>query len=133
MRWLSVLTSRSLEVTRSIIALGNEDIVLTAVAKRLVQGDGGTHEHLLDFAETLETGLELDVVVCLGLSDCRHDGDVVALGTDVVGVRDDGDVDVCNENPLVSAIFTNLPPKVEKEEEREKLTNHACVQPETEE
>ena len=45
-----------------------------------------THnELLLNGAETLKTGLELEVVVRGGLGNGGDDGDPVALGADVVG------------------------------------------------
>ena len=49
-------------------------------------GRGNTdHELLLDLAETLETGGELEVVVGVCLGDGGDDGDVVSLGADAVG------------------------------------------------
>ena len=56
--------------------------------------NGLAHELLLDLAKAVKTGLELEVVVGVRLSDSRDDGDVVALGADVVGRRDDSNVDV---------------------------------------
>ena len=62
-----------------IVALGDEDVVLGTILKRLVDGNRGTleivsvylsistqvtyHELLLNFAKAVETSLELDVVV----------------------------------------------------------------------
>lgn len=43
------------------------------------------HELLLNLAQTLQTGLELEVVVGTGLSNGGDDGDPVALGADIVG------------------------------------------------
>lgn len=43
------------------------------------------HELLLNLAQTLQTGLELEVVVSTGLSNGGDDGDPVALGADIVG------------------------------------------------
>ena len=77
-----------------VVALGNEDVVVCAALKGLVNGDGRAHELLLDFTEAFKTGLDLEVVVRVGLSDSADNGDVVALGADVVCSRDHGNVDV---------------------------------------
>ena len=69
----------SLEVAGGIVALGDEDVVLGTILKRLVDGNRGTleivsvylsistqvtyHELLLNLAKAVETSLELDVVV----------------------------------------------------------------------
>ncbi len=53
------------------------------------------HELLLDPAEALDARCELEVVVRRGLGDGGDDGDPVALGADVVGGGDAGDVNVC--------------------------------------
>jgi hypothetical protein len=68
-----------LEVAGGIVALGDEDVVLGTILKRLVDGNGGTlaivsvclhistrityHELLLNLAKAVETSLELDMVV----------------------------------------------------------------------
>lgn len=78
----------------SIVALGEEDVVVDSAFERLVERDGLAHELLLDVSKTIETGLKLKVVVAISLGNCRYDGNVVALGADVVGRRDDGDVNV---------------------------------------
>lgn len=78
----------------SIIALRDEDIVILSTLERLVEWDWWTHELLLNAAEALETGCKLEVVVGAGLGHGGHDGDVVALWTDVVGRGDHGDVNV---------------------------------------
>lgn len=68
-----------LEVAGGIVALGDEDVVLGAILKRLVDGNRGTleivsvyvsistqvtyHELLLNLAKAVETSLELNVVV----------------------------------------------------------------------
>lgn len=57
-------------------------------------GEVTHHELLLDLAEALEAGLELEVVVRRGLGHGGDDGDPVALGADVVGGGHAGDVDV---------------------------------------
>lgn len=62
------------------------------------RGVGGMiayHELLFDAAETLNSRGELEVVVCGGFGDSGDDGDIVTLGADTVGTRDDSDVDVC--------------------------------------
>lgn len=51
-------------------------------------------ELLLDLAETLQTSLQLDVVVCRSLGNGRDNGNVVALGADVVCRGNASDVDV---------------------------------------
>jgi hypothetical protein len=66
-------------VAGGIVALGDEDVVLGTILKRLVDGNRGTleivsvylsistqvtyHELLLNLAKAVETSLELDVVV----------------------------------------------------------------------
>ena len=67
-----------------VVALGDEDVVARAALERLVDGNGRAHELLLNLAEALKTGLNLEVVVCVGLSDGADDGDVVSLGANVV-------------------------------------------------
>ena len=67
-----------------VVALGDEDVVVCAALKRLVDRDGRAHELLLDLTEAIKTGLDLEVVVRVGLSDGADDGDVVALGANVV-------------------------------------------------
>ena len=67
-----------------VVALGDEDVVVCAALERLVNGDRRAHELLLNLAEAVETGLDLEVVVRVGLSDGADDGDVVALGADIV-------------------------------------------------
>ena len=78
-----------------VVALRYEDVVIGTALNWLVEWDSRAHELLLNLSETVETGLELKVVVGVGLGDGRDDGNVVALGADVVGGRDNGDVNVC--------------------------------------
>lgn len=61
-------------------------------------GEGGKsyHELLLDLAEALDAGGQFKVVVGRGLGDGRDDGNPVALGADVMGGGNAGDVDVCD-------------------------------------
>lgn len=67
-----------------VVALGDEDVVVCAALKRLVDRDGRAHELLLDLTEAIKTRLNLEVVVRVGLSNGADDGDVVTLGADVV-------------------------------------------------
>jgi hypothetical protein len=60
-----MLTSSSLEMARCVVALRQEDVVISTTSEWLVQGNGGTQELLLDRTETVETGLELKVVVAV--------------------------------------------------------------------
>lgn len=83
-----------LEVARGVVALGDVDLVLGAIVQGLVQGDGSSQELLLDLAQALQTGLQLQVVVCGCLSDGGDDGNPVALRADVVSGRNAGDVNV---------------------------------------
>jgi hypothetical protein len=87
-------TCCGLEVACSVVALREEDVVVGAALQWLVEGNGLAHKLLLDLAEAVETRLELEVVVGVCLSDSRDNGDVVTLGADVVGRRDDSNVDV---------------------------------------
>lgn len=52
------------------------------------------HELLLDLAEAVNTGLELEVVVGRSLGDGGDDGNPVALGADIVRGRDASNVDI---------------------------------------
>lgn len=94
MMYLREITSSGLEVAGSVVALGDENVVARAAIEGLVKRNGRAHELLLNLAEALETGLDLEVVVGVGLSDGADDGDVVALGADVVCPGDHGDVDI---------------------------------------
>ena len=87
-------TSGGLEVAGSVVALGEKDAVIGAALEGLVEGNGSTHKLFLNLSKTVETGLELEVVVAIALGDGGHDGDVVALGANVVGRRYDCDVDI---------------------------------------
>lgn len=78
----------------SVVAPGNENLVLGAVILRLVQRNGVAQELLLDLAEALQTGLQLKVVVGAGLGNGGDNGDPVALGADVVCGTNAGNVDV---------------------------------------
>ena len=78
------LTGCGLEVGCGIVALGDENVVLLAALQRLVDRDRGTHELLLDLAQALKARLEFNVVIGILLGNGRDDGNVVALGADVV-------------------------------------------------
>lgn len=56
-------TGRSLEMTRRIIALRNEDVIVHSTFQRLVQRYRGPHEFLFDPPEAVQAGLQLEVVV----------------------------------------------------------------------
>lgn len=88
-----------------VVALREEDVVVCAALQRLVQRDGLAHELLLDLSEAVKTGLELEVVVGICLSDSRDNGDVVTLGADVVGRRDDSNVDVYRDQCLMPILL----------------------------
>lgn len=72
-------------MTCSVVALGQEDVVVVAAFERLVKRDWLAHELLLDLSKTIDTGLELEVVVAVALRNGGYDGNVVTLGADVVG------------------------------------------------
>ena len=74
----------SLEVAGSIIALGDEDIVIDAALQWRVDGNRWTHELLFNPSKTLKTRCKLEVVVCASLGDSGHNGDVVAFRADIV-------------------------------------------------
>lgn len=77
-----------------VVALRHEDVVLGAALDGLVEWDSWAHELLLNLSETVKTGLELKMVVAVALGNGGDNGDVVALGANIVCRRDDRDVDV---------------------------------------
>lgn len=79
-----------------VVALREENVVVAAALQRLIQRNRLAHELLFNLAEAVKTGLELEVMVGVGLGNRRDNGDVVALGADVVSGRDNGDVDICS-------------------------------------
>lgn len=81
-------------MTGGVVALRDEDVVILAALNGLVERDGRSHELLLDLAQALKAGLELEVVIAVTLGNCRDNGNVVALRADVVRRRDNGNVDV---------------------------------------
>lgn len=88
------LTSCSFEVACRIVALRDVDVITLAVFKWLIEWDGRAHEHLLNLAQAVKTWLELEVVVCFAFSDGRDNGNIITFGTDVVGRRNHGNIDV---------------------------------------
>ena len=64
------------------------------------------HELLLDAAQALDTGGQLEVVVGRGLGDGGDDGDPVPLGADVVCGGDAGDVDVWEAVSVLKVAWT---------------------------
>jgi len=71
-------------MARRIITPTNIHSIPIPALQRFVDRDWRADEALLDFAETLEAGLKLEVVVGFGFGDRGDDGDVVAFGADVV-------------------------------------------------
>lgn len=80
----SRLTCGGLKVTGRVVASRDEDVVILSALERLVDGNRRSHELLLDLAETIESGLQLEVVVAVTLGNGRDNGNVVALGSYVV-------------------------------------------------
>ena len=72
-------------MARGIIALGDEDVVIHSAFQRLVEWYGRSHEFLFNLAESVDTRLELKVVIGFVFGDGGDDGDVVALRTDLMG------------------------------------------------
>lgn len=113
---ISNIVRGSLEMTRGVITLGNENVVIETALKWLVQRDRWSlftmlvipcsvhsiklyikatyHEFLLNSSETLETCCKLKMMVCRCFGNSWDDSDVVALWTDIVCTRDHGDVDI---------------------------------------
>ena len=58
-----VYTRSGFEVTRGIIAFRDEDVVIHATFQRLIKGNGRTHELFFNFSQSLQSWLELNVVV----------------------------------------------------------------------
>lgn len=81
-------------MARSVVALGQEDVVVRTALDWLVERDGRTHELLLDRSKAVKTRLELEVVVAVTLGNGGDNSDVVSLGADVVCRRDNRNVDV---------------------------------------
>jgi hypothetical protein len=98
-------------VASSIVALREEDVVVLAALEGLVERGGLANELLFNLAKTVKTRLKLEVVVGVGLGNCRNDGDVVALGANVVGGGNDSNVDVCKSCQYEACGFSwvNLP------------------------
>lgn len=90
------LTSRGLEVARSIIALADVNAVLATALKRLVQRYRRAKELLLDLTQAVKPRLQLQMVVAIALGNGGDDSDVVPFRANVVSGRDDSDVYVCD-------------------------------------
>jgi len=80
----NILTSGGLEVAGCVVALGKENVVACATLEGLIKWDRRAHELLLDLAETVETRLDLEMVVRISLSNGADDGDVVTLRANIV-------------------------------------------------
>lgn len=93
-------------MARGIITPADVDAVLVTAVEGLVERDRWTHELLLDPAEALEARLQLQVVVGRRLGDGGDNGNVIALGADVVRRGDDGDVNVCPRRVSEAAVFS---------------------------
>ena len=78
------LTRSCLEVAGGIVALRQENVVVGTALEWLVKWNRWAHELLLNLSETVETWLKLKVVVAVTLGNGGDNGDVVALGADVV-------------------------------------------------
>lgn len=91
-----------------IVTPGNIDVVLAAILQGFVQRDRGSDEFFFDATQALKARFQLDVVVCFVFGNGGDDGNVVALGADVVGRRDHRDVDVWLLFELLAAGKTTL-------------------------
>lgn len=67
-----------------VVALGDEDVVIYTRLQRLVEWNWWTHELLFDPAEPIETRLELKVMITVCFRNGGDNGNVVALGTNIV-------------------------------------------------
>jgi hypothetical protein len=63
-------TSRSLKVRCSIIAFGDENVVLHTAVDRGIQWDRWTHKFFLNFAKSLEPWFEFKMMICISFSNC---------------------------------------------------------------
>ena len=77
-------TRRSFKMARGIITLGDEDIIIDSAFQRLIERYRRSHELFFDLAKSVDTRLELEVVVARVFGNGGDDGDVVALGTDIM-------------------------------------------------
>jgi hypothetical protein len=91
-----------LEVTRGVVALGDENVVVLSTLSRLIERNGRTHELLQELAsKSVYAVLQLFMVIGIFLGNGGDDSDVIALGGDIVGAADDRDVYVCFHKLLV--------------------------------
>ena len=81
-------------MTRSVITLRDKNLIIHTTLQRFVEWNSRAEEFFFDLAETVQARLELEVMITGAFGDGGDDGDVEALGADVVGGGDDGDVDV---------------------------------------
>ena len=79
-------------MTRSVITLRDENLIIHSTLQRFVKWNGRAEEFLFDLSETVQARLELEVVVAGAFGDGGDNSDVVALRADVVGRGNDGDV-----------------------------------------
>jgi len=84
----------SFEVTGSVVALRDKDIVIHTTLEWLVQWNWWAHKLLFHSSEAFETGGKLEVVVGRCLRNGGYDGDVVALGANIVRAGNHSNVDI---------------------------------------
>jgi len=83
-----------LEVTGGIVATRYIRVVLLSAFDWFVHRNRGSHEAFFYLAKSLETGLQLKMVVRITFGNRADNGDVVAPRTDVVCGGYDGNIDV---------------------------------------
>lgn len=81
-----------LEVGSSVVGASDEYVVLLAGTRGGVEGADGD-KLVVDGAQEAQTGADLKLGL-VGFDDGTDDCDVYVLGTDVVGRRDHGNVDI---------------------------------------
>lgn len=81
-------------MTGGVIAFRNEDVVVLAALQWLVQGNGRTHESLLNSAESIETRLKFKVMIAESFCNGGNNSNIVAFGANIVCRRDNRDIDV---------------------------------------
>ena len=82
------------EMRAGVVGFADEHIVVLAGLQRFINGNWRSHELLFYTSQTIEARLELQVVIGTAFGDRADDGDIIALGTHVVGGADDGDVNI---------------------------------------
>lgn len=78
-----------------IIAFRDENVIMDSALQRLIQGNRRTHEMFLDLAESFKTRFELEMMVGRFFGNGGYDGNKISLGTDIVGRRHNGNIDIC--------------------------------------